>query len=242
MPPRPERVLELLDDLVEFINASEYPAVIKAAIAHAQFETIHPFMDGNGRVGRAFVHVIASKIGGVPLLSLVLVGDRQRYLEYLNAYRQEDDGSSGAGVNAWVDYFAQALVSSCERVEALDTILADVKRDWNTKVSFRRGSVGTRILSLLITDPVVTLARVTELSGGSYESCRVAMKRLQEAGIVYQSSRNRKSGLFVAKDVIDVLTSLERAASTRTGSARLERPQTPDPQRARVGVTIPSLD
>ena len=240
VPPRPERVPALLEDLVEFCNTSQYPAVIKAAIAHAQFETIHPFADGNGRAGRALVHVLISPIGVVAPLSLALLADRSRYIEHLSAYRSDGDG--GTTMNGWIDYFSQALVSACARAMALDDILAAVHGEWLHRVHFRKGSAGERILQLLTSHPVLTVARATELVGSSTEACRLAIHRLVEASILRQNAKNRKSGLYVADDVIDALTSYERAASTRIGNTRLERPETAVPQRARHGVTIPRLD
>ena len=241
VPPRPERVPALLEDLVEFCNTSQYPAVIKAAIAHAQFETIHPFADGNGRAGRALVHVLISPIGVVAPLSLALLADRARYIEHLSAYRS-DEGGGSTTTDSWIDYFAQALVSACARAAALDDILAAVYGEWLHRVHFRSGSAGERILQLLTAHPVLTVARAAELVGGSAEACRLAIHRLVEARILRQNAKNRKSGLYVADDVIDALTSYERARSTRIGNTRLERPETAVPQRARRGVTIPRLD
>ena len=241
VPPRPERVPALLEDLVEFCNTSQYPAVIKAAIAHAQFETIHPFADGNGRTGRALVHVLISPIGVVTPLSLALLADRSRYIEHLSAYRSdEDDGS--AATDSWVGYFSQTLVSACARAMALDDILSAVHGEWLSRVHFRKGSAGERILQLLASHPVLTVARAAELVGGSAEACRLAIRRLVEAKILRQNAKNRKSGLYVADDVIDALTSYERAMSTRIGNTRLEHPETAVPQRVRRGVTIPRLD
>lgn len=241
VPPQPHKVIPLLEDLVEFCNVSEYPSVIKAAIAHAQFEAIHPFSDGNGRTGRALVHVLTSSLGAVPPFSLVLLADKEHYVDRLGAFRLDGQNGDGFAANAWVDYFAQALVSACARAEALDGILLDVQDGWAARIHFRGGSAGSRILSLLVSHPVITVARAAELTGGSKEACRLAIRRLVDAGILVQSAKNRKSDLYVASDVVEAITAYERAVSTRSGSTREERPHGKVPQRQGKGVVVPPL-
>lgn len=96
MPPPPERVKELMEDLVAFMNRGDLPPVVQAAIAHAQFEIIHPFADGNGRVGRALIHVVLRRRGlaprYVPPVSLVLAADARAYVAGLTAFREERPG------------------------------------------------------------------------------------------------------------------------------------------------------
>ena len=240
VPPQPHKVPALLEDLVEFCNTSRYPAVIRAAIAHAQFETIHPFADGNGRVGRALIHAIADAGQCVPPISLVLLADKQEYVDRLASYRS-DDVEQELVADGWVRYFAKALTAACDRAEALDDVLDEVRDHWRTLVSFRRGSAGERLLDVLVTSPVITVGRAAELTGRSGEACRLAIGRLMEAGILAQRSKNRKSGLYVATDVVEALTSFERATRTRGGSTHDERPAGHVPQRARKRVRVPRL-
>lgn len=242
VPPQPHKVPALLEDLTEFCNTTEYPAVIKAAIAHAQFETIHPFSDGNGRTGRALIHVLAGSRGEVPPISLVLMADRERYIEHLAAYRSDGDAHGHSAVDSWVEYFAQALVSACARAMGLDDILNNVREQWYSRIRFRGGSAGERILQVLTSNPVITIARAVELTGASGEACRLAIKRLVEAGILVQNAKNRKSDLYVAQEVVDALTSFERASSTREGNTLDERPSAHVPQKAKRKVELPRLD
>jgi Fic family protein len=106
VPPPPGRVRTLMDDLVAFMNRADLPPVIQAAITHAQFETIHPFADGNGRVGRALIHVVLRRRGlaprYVPPVSLVLAADARAYVSGLTAYREDRSGE-------WIDLFARAI-------------------------------------------------------------------------------------------------------------------------------------
>ena len=105
VPPPPDRVPALLDDLVEFINLDDLPAIAQAAIAHAQFETIHPFGDGNGRAGRCLIHVILRRRGLTPLfvppISVVLATNARRYIAGLVDFRE-------ARVDDWIGVFADA--------------------------------------------------------------------------------------------------------------------------------------
>ena len=106
VPPPPELVRDLLDDLCRFMNRTDSPPVLQAAVAHAQFETIHPFADGNGRVGRALIHVVLRRRQlaqrYVPPVSLVLAADSKRYIEGLTAFRE-------GRVLEWCETFADSI-------------------------------------------------------------------------------------------------------------------------------------
>ena len=109
VPPPPEDVERLLADLCDAVNENVLPPVIQAAIVHAQFETIHPFHDGNGRTGRALIHVVLRKRQlaprYIPPISVVLAADRSRYIERLTRFR-------GTGIQEWVEHFAGAAAHS----------------------------------------------------------------------------------------------------------------------------------
>jgi Fic family protein len=111
VPPPADRVRALLDDLVEFVNLDDLPAIAQAAIAHAQFETIHPFGDGNGRTGRCLIHVILRRRGLTPLfvppVSVVLATNARRYVAGLVDFR---DGR----VDDWIGVFADATTTAAE--------------------------------------------------------------------------------------------------------------------------------
>src|SRR5205085_4050308 len=105
----PKLVPDLMSDLCAFINRTDLSPVLQAAIAHAQFETIHPFADGNGRVGRALVHVVLRRrelaLRYVPPVSLVLAADAKAYVGGLTAFRQGRPAD-------WILAFAQAIESA----------------------------------------------------------------------------------------------------------------------------------
>ena len=142
VPPEPEEVPGLLSDLIEFVNSSELPPVAIAAIAHAQFETIHPFADGNGRTGRALIHAILhasiTPRATIPPVSLALAADRNRYIQNLSIYRTDEEADRQAAVNEWVEYFANALSESCRRAIDFEQSIEAVKTRWRETTGFRK--------------------------------------------------------------------------------------------------------
>ena len=115
VPPPPEDVPELLDDLMGFCNEDSLPALAQAAVAHAQFETIHPFVDGNGRAGRALIHMVLRRRGLglriLPPVSLILATWSQDYIDGLNGTRHvgpSNSAEASAGINSWIALFASA--------------------------------------------------------------------------------------------------------------------------------------
>jgi Fic family protein len=151
VPPPPETVRDLLEDLCRFCNEDSLPAVAQAAIAHAQFETIHPFADGNGRTGRALVHFVlrrrdlATRV--LPPISLMLATWADDYIAGLQATRYRGPASSAAaheGINLWVARFAAA----CQRAVADATNFEEgaqlLQREWRAKLGSAPGKLSCR--------------------------------------------------------------------------------------------------
>lgn len=239
VPPRPELVMPLMEDLARFCERSPLPAVAVAAIAHAQMETIHPFADGNGRTGRALVHAVLKRRGVsasiVPPVSLVLATDRARYIANLIAYRTDDDDpcspSRSDAASDWVEYFARALSEACGRAEGFEAALDELGRTWRDRVRPRRNSAADLLIGALLDNPVVSVGSAARLVGRSREAARLAVASLAEAGILVQSSKNRKSGIYVARDVIDAFTGYERALASPSGDTSIDGPVRRVPQR-----------
>jgi Fic family protein/HAMP domain-containing protein len=161
VPPPPEEVPALLEDLAAFCNDTSLPAVAQAAIVHAQFETIHPFVDGNGRTGRAILHVMLRRRGLAPSwcppVSLVLETFREEYLCTLDAYHSKapaDSPETAACIDSWVSFFAKTCTRSVqdaqlfeERVAALGPISAI---GWAVVVGRSKEAVMAPIISQLM--------------------------------------------------------------------------------------------
>ena len=239
VPPRPEHVPSLMDDLVSFCNLSPLPALAKAALAHAQLETIHPFVDGNGRTGRALIHIVLRR-GGLsvrvtPPISLVLATDKARYINNLAAFRTEVDAggcdAAAEAANDWIEYFANACILACERAEGFERRLASIQDAWRQRRAFRKGSSASLLIGKLLGNPVVSVASAARLTGRSQEAARLAIHSLEGAGILVQNAKNRKSGIYVAREVVDAFTEYERALATPGGDTAAAQPVRPVPPR-----------
>ena len=239
VPPRPEHVVPLMEDLVRFVNESQLPVLARAAIAHAQLETIHPFADGNGRCGRALIHAVLRanrmETRTVVPISLVLLTLRDQYYSALAAYRYdghgEDGGAQSDAISHWVEFFCHAVCLACERAQEFEDGMVGLRHSWELRVRPRANSATSLLLDALPGNPVISVASAARLTNRSYPAARAAVRALEAEGILFQSSKNRKSGLYAAKEVLDAFTLYERSLATASGSTRLEHPARHVPQR-----------
>ena len=235
VPPAPEEVPDLLQDLIAFVGDADLPSVAVVAIAHAQLETIHPFADGNGRTGRAFIYALLRLAGlsrvTVPPVSLVLATDRERYIANLTAYRTDVSDDRQATMNEWIEYFANVLTLSCKKAGEFEQSLETIKEHWLETVSFRAGSAGRQLIDLLLGTPVISIKTAQKLTGKSYPAARSAVLSLTQAGILRQNAKNRKSGIYVADDVMRAFNLYERSLSTLSDDTVSEKPRWRVPQR-----------
>lgn len=213
VPPPPERVAELLEDLMVFVNREDLPAVVQAAIAHAQFETIHPFVDGNGRAGRCLIHIVlrrrhlAPRV--VPPISMVLATNASAYVAGLTAFRQGD-------AVEWCRSFAWSSRLAAKESVQLGLRLSELVDDWRTRVRSRRGSSSSKVLELLPAQPIVSVATARSAVGGSDEAVRLALTSLERAGVLRQITVGRYARAWAADEVFDLLNSYEHDLATPT--------------------------
>lgn len=208
IPPPPEFVPELVDDLCRFCNRLDLPAAIQAAIAHVQFETIHPFFDGNGRVGRALILIILRRRGlarsYLPPVSLVLAGEADRYVAGLGSWRRGDEDD-------WYGTFIDALFRAASGARHFAAGVAALQQDWLEKAeSPRKGSGPRRLVELLPVQPIVNVRTAAELLGGSEERARQTIVRLERAGILRQTSVGRRNRAWECIGLFDLLDHFER--------------------------------
>jgi Fic family protein len=240
-PPPPDHVEELLDDLCAFVNDDSLPAVAQAAIAHAQFETIHPFADGNGRTGRALIHVVLRRRGVAPRIlppiSLVLATWSRSYVEGLTATRyrgRADSSPAHDGINSWIGLFAAACRRAVDDAVAFEERVATIQQDWRAAVgTVRRGSAGDLLIGALPGAPVVSVSSAADVIGRSFQSTNEAMTRLEAAGVVRQVNVRRRNRAFEAPAIVDAFTALERQLASPTGDTRSAPPDRPAPARRR---------
>jgi Fic family protein len=241
VPPPPDHVHALLEDLCAFVNDDSLPAVAQAAIAHAQFETIHPFVDGNGRTGRGLIHVIlrrralAPRI--LPPISLVLATWARSYIGGLTATRYRGHADSVAaheGINSWIGLFAAACRRAVDDATAFEEHVVRIQQEWRAAVGpVRKGSAAELLIGSLPGAPVVSVSSAADLIGRSFQATNTAMARLESAGIVRQVNVGRRNRAFEAPAIIDAFTALERQLASPNGDTRFAPPERPAPARRR---------
>lgn len=235
VPPPPELVPGLLDDLCAFCDDDSLPAVAQAALAHAQFETIHPFADGNGRTGRGLIHLIFRRRGlsarVLPPVSLVLATWAREYVSGLSAtqYLGPQDGPEAhAGLNRWIGSFAGACARAVEDAGFFESRVREIETRWRAKVGkIRQDSATDRLLSALPGAPLVTVNGVVDLIDRSFPSSSEAVFRLVEAGILSQVSIGKRNRAFEARDIVDAFTDLERQLASPAGDTSISGPARP---------------
>jgi Fic family protein len=206
VPPGAHRVEVLLDDLLEFSNRDDLPVLAQVAIAHAQFETIHPFGDGNGRLGRALIGAILRRRGMtensiVPLAS-GLNARRDLYFESLNAYR------SGRVAPLLALMCRAAEVGSTEGRVSVERILA-FPGEWVSRVQARADSAAAKLIPAFFSNPVMSASEVESLVPASTPQIYNAIQRLEEADVIHEITGRQRDKVWVATDVLDELDDLD---------------------------------
>ena len=239
VPPPPEYVPDLLEDLCAFCNEDSLPAVAQAAVAHAQFETIHPFVDGNGRTGRALIHLVLRRRGLatrvlVPV-SLVLATWARDYIDGLTAFRYRGPASSRAaheGINLWVARFAAACTRAVEDAVAFEARIARIQESWRERLgSVREGSALDLLVRALPGAPLFTVTGAAALIDRSFIAANEAIARLLDAGAIRQVSMGRRNRAFEAREIVSAFTDLERRLASPTGDTSIAPPARRAPAR-----------
>lgn len=206
IPPPPEELPALVADLLAFSNRQDLPSLLQAAIAHAQFETLHPFTDGNGRIGRALVNAIlryrnVTTSVVVPIAS-ALVARREQYFAHLDAFRE-------GNAEPIVAEFARASRMAAQESSETAFRLAELPARWNDELgSVRAKSAVAQILEALLEHPVFTAADIESRIGGSTARIYTAIDRLVDAGIVRPLSDRKRDQVWGCAAVLDELDDL----------------------------------
>lgn len=249
VPPAPERVPDLMADLVGYVNGAAHAPLVQAALVHAQFETIHPFTDGNGRVGRALIHTVLARRGlttvAVLPVSLVLATLRDRYVDGLTAFRHGADPAAPGGVAGtrdWLAVFLEATEVAAGESARLVGHIAALKERWTERVAVHRAESGVRakpradsatarLLALLPEAPVLTAATVRRILGVSPPSALAALDELRAAEVLDSRRIERGTTAYVATEVLDLVTLAERRLASTKFDTRTTPPTRPVPAR-----------
>jgi len=208
-PPHPE-VPRLLADLCGFANRDDVPALAQAAIVHAQFENIHPFADGNGRVGRCLIHTVLRRRGlarhFVPPISVVLAARRDAYVAGLVEYREGE-------LERWLSFFAEVTATAADRSEELVTRIDALEAQWLDALPRRpRADAAVhRVLRMLPAHPVLNVATVQRALEISDVSAGNALRELERIGVIRQVGRRLRGRVWECPAMYDLMGDFEHA-------------------------------
>ena len=219
VPPHHDLVPAAIDDLIEFMARDDLPALVQAAIAHAQFETIHPFIDGNGRTGRALVHAMLRAKGvirhvAVPLSAGLLV-DVARYFDALDEYRQGDPFPI-------VERMAEAVHGAVGNGRDLVAEVRTVRARWSDALTARPQAAVWRALDVVIRQPVLDSAFLQRELDVTAQAADGAIARLLEVAALRQFTSGRRNRKYEATEILAALD-----AFADRGGRRASPPQRP---------------
>lgn len=236
VPPAPEEVPRLLEDLVAFANRTDVPPVLQAALCHSQFETVHPFADGNGRTGRALIQIVLMRSGvsreGMPPVSLALATARDDYMAALAGMQSWVTPEEGRdALNGWVSTFAGAVRVACEDRERMADDLDDMYRSWEAMLGGhpRRGSALEALLGEVQAMPWFTVDTMVRATGRSWSSVNAAVARLVGAGIVRETTKGKRNRVFEAPEVVEEFDMVERRIASPARDTSVAPPVRPVP-------------
>jgi Fic family protein len=215
VPPPPERLMDCLGPWEEFLHDDAFPPLVHAALVHSQFEAIHPFLDGNGRVGRLLVTLLLVARGVLPTpllyLSAWFEATRPEYYARLSAVT--DAGSW----EEWLHYFLHGASSQAEdalgRIRRIDDLLAS----WREQLATSPSRTPERAIDLLAENPFCSVGGVAERLGIAFTSAQRAIDRLESAGIVSLVGKAKRNRIYRADALLTILE--EPAELGRAGAA-----------------------
>jgi Fic family protein len=185
--------------------------LVQAALAHAQFETIHPFDDGNGRTGRALVHVVLKRRGTAPQflppISVIFAGAKDRYIAGLTAFRAD-------GVAEWLEYFAGATVRAARLARAYVGAVRRLQERWreqlrDSKRMPRANAAAWAVIDLLPAHPMISAPVIAAVTQRAKSRVYEAIEQLLDAGVLIPLSEGRRNRYWETADLLDLIAQLE---------------------------------
>jgi Fic family protein len=218
VPPPPDHVASLIDDVCDAMNDETLPPLVQSALVHAQFETIHPYDDGNGRTGRALVQVLLRRRGlapsYVPPISVMLAVDRERYIEGLTWYRHDR-------VADWIERFAGAAARAATLASSYLTAVTTLQDRWRAALSNadnpRSDAAAWAVIDVLPAYPAITAPVAAAATGRAKASIHQAIGQLVDAGVLTPLSDSKRNQAWEAAGLLDLLASLEAGEAPSQG-------------------------
>lgn len=206
IPPSPDDMTEAMSDLEKYINADDrLDGLIRAALIHYQFETVHPFLDGNGRIGRLLItlFLMEKKILTTPALyiSYFLKKNRVEYYDRMTEVR------SKGNYEQWVKFFLQAIAESAkDAIAAIDELTALHDKNVDLVAGMGRASKNAMIVfRYLEANPIIEIGKTAEALGITFGTASNVVERLSSAGILEQTTTGRRNRTFAYKDYLAIL-------------------------------------
>ena len=206
IPPSPEDMIQAMSDLEKYINADdELDVLIRVALIHYQFETIHPFLDGNGRIGRLLItlFLMEQKVLTTPALyiSYFLKKNRIEYYDRMTEVRNKDN------YEQWVKFFLQATYESAkDATEAIDKLNALHDKNCTAIEKMGRSAkTAIRLFTYLETNPIIDIQKTAKELGIAFNTISSAVKNLCEIGVLEQTSTQSRNRTFSYKEYLDIL-------------------------------------
>ena len=203
VPPPPSELMACLDSWERFLHDDALPPLIHAALAHAQFEAIHPFLDGNGRVGRLLITLLLVEREIIPspllYLSAYFEATREEYYQRLLGVTE------GGGWEEWLIYFLRGVTlqsrDAVDRIRLIDDLFAK----WKHGLARGRSQLTERALDLFVENPFWTVGGVAGRLEVAFTTAQRAIDRLEAAGIVAQVGRRQRNRVYCAEEILNVL-------------------------------------
>ena len=222
VPPPPDLLMECLGAWETFLHDAALPPLVHAALAHSQFEAIHPFLDGNGRVGRLLITLLLVSKGVLPspllYISAWFESTRPEYYARLAAVTERGEWEE------WLGYFFAGVASQADdavgRIQRIDALISD----WRERVAKGSSRLPERAIDLFAENPFWTVNRLAERLDVAFTSAQRAVNRLEEAGVVALATEAKRNRVYCARALLEIL---EEPPQPAKGSAAPRRGRTP---------------
>jgi len=222
VPPPPDRLMACLGDWETFLHDDSLPPLVQAALVHSQFEAIHPFLDGNGRVGRLLITLllVARRVLPSPLLYLSAYFEATRPEYYARL-----QGVTHAGEwEEWLEYFLGGVATQADdaisRIQRIDALTAD----WRRRLPATSSRLPDQALELLVENPFWSVNRLGERLGVAFTTAQRAIDHLESAGVVVRITEARRNRVYCAKAILEILEEPARLTEVVRPHARRSRP------------------
>ena len=215
VPPPPGEVEPCLANWEKFLHESALPPLVTIALAHYQFEAIHPFLNGNGRVGRLIItlFLIERKVLPTPLLylSAFFEATRQHYYDSLRAV------STRGAWQDWLEYFLQGIARMSEDALSRAARINDLLAQWRIKLVGLSTNTPLRVVDLLAANPFITITGAASQLDLAFTTAQRAIKRLEQSGILQEVSGLKRDQVYCARTLLDILEEPAQLMPTSAG-------------------------